>query len=153
MTEKDGTARVRLDRLTDLLIEDALALSDAELLSEASQDLDDADAAAARVRAVVAAATARGGTRSRPNTPRRPDMNESRHRTFPDEDPEYRAARDALLAEEIELRHQAEKVSALRRSLPLGGRFKSLGEGLQGRGSPPLPSAEHNVTPATVSPS
>ena len=43
---------------------------------------------------------------------------------FPNENPDYRAARDALLAEEIDLRHQIEKVSALRRSLPLGGALK-----------------------------
>ncbi len=44
--------------------------------------------------------------------------------TFPNENSDYRAARDALLAEEMELRRQAEKVSALRRALPLGGAVK-----------------------------
>jgi predicted dithiol-disulfide oxidoreductase (DUF899 family) len=44
--------------------------------------------------------------------------------TFPNENPEYRAARDALLGEEIALRRQAEKVTALRRALPLGGALK-----------------------------
>jgi predicted dithiol-disulfide oxidoreductase (DUF899 family) len=39
----------------------------------------------------------------------------------PNESPEYRAARDALLAEEIELRRHAERVAALRRALPPGG--------------------------------
>ena len=40
---------------------------------------------------------------------------------FPNESPEYREARNALLAEEIELRRQIERVAELRRSLPLGG--------------------------------
>jgi len=40
---------------------------------------------------------------------------------FPDESPEYRQARNALLAEEIELRRHIEHVAALRRALPLGG--------------------------------
>ena len=33
--------------------------------------------------------------------------------TFPNENSDYRTARDALFTEEIELRRQAEKVSAL----------------------------------------
>jgi len=40
---------------------------------------------------------------------------------FPNESPEYRKARNALLAEEIELRRKIESVAALRRSLPPGG--------------------------------
>jgi predicted dithiol-disulfide oxidoreductase (DUF899 family) len=40
---------------------------------------------------------------------------------FPDESDEYRAARDALLQEEIELRRRTEAVAEQRRSLPLGG--------------------------------
>ncbi len=40
---------------------------------------------------------------------------------FPNESPEYRAARTALLAEEIELRRHIERVAAQRRALPLGG--------------------------------
>jgi predicted dithiol-disulfide oxidoreductase (DUF899 family) len=40
---------------------------------------------------------------------------------FPNESDEYRAARDALLQEEIELRRQGEAVAEQRRSLPLGG--------------------------------
>jgi predicted dithiol-disulfide oxidoreductase (DUF899 family) len=40
---------------------------------------------------------------------------------FPNESPEYRAARTALLAEEIELRRHIERVAALRRALPPGG--------------------------------
>jgi predicted dithiol-disulfide oxidoreductase (DUF899 family) len=42
---------------------------------------------------------------------------------FPDENPEYRQARNALLAEEIELRRHIERVAALRRALPAGGRI------------------------------
>ena len=40
---------------------------------------------------------------------------------FPNESPEYRRARNTLLAEEIELRRQIERVAALRRALPVGG--------------------------------
>jgi predicted dithiol-disulfide oxidoreductase (DUF899 family) len=40
---------------------------------------------------------------------------------FPNESDGYRAARDALLREEIELRRQIERVAAQRRGLPLGG--------------------------------
>ena len=40
---------------------------------------------------------------------------------MPGESAEYRAARTALLAEEIELRRHMERVAALRRALPLGG--------------------------------
>ena len=43
---------------------------------------------------------------------------------FPNESPEYRAARDALLAEEIELRRHIERVAAQRRTLPPGGEVK-----------------------------
>jgi predicted dithiol-disulfide oxidoreductase (DUF899 family) len=40
---------------------------------------------------------------------------------FPNESAEYRAARNALLVEEIELRRQIERVAAQRRALPAGG--------------------------------
>jgi predicted dithiol-disulfide oxidoreductase (DUF899 family) len=40
---------------------------------------------------------------------------------FPNEDRRYRAARDALLHAEIDLRREVERVAALRRKLPLGG--------------------------------
>jgi predicted dithiol-disulfide oxidoreductase (DUF899 family) len=40
---------------------------------------------------------------------------------IPNESPEYRAARTALLAEEIELRRHIERVAAQRRALPAGG--------------------------------
>jgi predicted dithiol-disulfide oxidoreductase (DUF899 family) len=41
--------------------------------------------------------------------------------TFPNESPEYRAARDRLLEQEIELRRAMEAVTAARRALPAGG--------------------------------
>jgi predicted dithiol-disulfide oxidoreductase (DUF899 family) len=41
---------------------------------------------------------------------------------FPGETPEYRAARDRLLAAERDLRATTEQVAAMRRALPLGGR-------------------------------
>jgi len=40
---------------------------------------------------------------------------------FPNESPEYRQARNALLVEEIDLRRHIERVAALRRALPTGG--------------------------------
>ena len=40
---------------------------------------------------------------------------------FPNESAEYRAARDKLLAEEIELRRHIERVAEQRRALPPGG--------------------------------
>jgi predicted dithiol-disulfide oxidoreductase (DUF899 family) len=40
---------------------------------------------------------------------------------YPNDSPEYRAARTALLAEEIELRRHIERVGAKRRALPPGG--------------------------------
>jgi predicted dithiol-disulfide oxidoreductase (DUF899 family) len=51
---------------------------------------------------------------------------------YPNESAEYRAARTALLAEEIELRRHIERVAEMRRALPPGGevagdyRFESL---------------------------
>ena len=41
--------------------------------------------------------------------------------SFPNETPEYRAARNALLASEIGLRRQMEAVAAQLRALPPGG--------------------------------
>src|SRR5262245_25462683 len=41
--------------------------------------------------------------------------------TFPNENPDYRTARDALLAREVELRRAMEDVAAARRALPMGG--------------------------------
>jgi hypothetical protein len=41
--------------------------------------------------------------------------------TFPGESPEYRAARDRLLEQELELRRSMEAVAAARRQLPPGG--------------------------------
>src|SRR5512140_588836 len=46
--------------------------------------------------------------------------NKTRH---PNESPEYRQAREALLAEEIELRRHIERVARMRRQLPAGGRI------------------------------
>lgn len=44
---------------------------------------------------------------------------------FPDESPEYRAARDPLLAREVELRRLTEEVARERRALPPGGEVKT----------------------------
>jgi predicted dithiol-disulfide oxidoreductase (DUF899 family) len=43
------------------------------------------------------------------------------HVRYPNESPEYRAARNALLDDEMALRAQIESVAAKRRALPLGG--------------------------------
>jgi predicted dithiol-disulfide oxidoreductase (DUF899 family) len=43
---------------------------------------------------------------------------------FPNESAQYRAARTALLAEEIELRRHIERVAAQRRALPAGGEVR-----------------------------
>src|SRR5437868_10693884 len=43
------------------------------------------------------------------------------HLSFPGESPAYRAARNALLDEEMALRRQVERVAAQRRALPEGG--------------------------------
>ena len=52
----------------------------------------------------------------------RPAAELARHdRRLPNESAEWRAARTALLAEEIELRRQIERVAAQRRALPPGG--------------------------------
>ena len=44
---------------------------------------------------------------------------------FPNESAEYRRAREALLAEEIELRRHIERVAEQRRRLPSGGEVTS----------------------------
>lgn len=52
----------------------------------------------------------------------RPAKQLARHRrSYPNESREYGRARASLLAEEIELRRQIERVAAQRRTLPLGG--------------------------------
>jgi predicted dithiol-disulfide oxidoreductase (DUF899 family) len=53
---------------------------------------------------------------------------------FPDESAEYRTARNALLAEEIELRRHIERVAAQRRALPPGGKVPRDFEFVSGRG-------------------
>jgi predicted dithiol-disulfide oxidoreductase (DUF899 family) len=44
--------------------------------------------------------------------------------TFPNETPEYRRARNQLLQAEIKLREEIERVAAMRRAVPLGGKVK-----------------------------
>ena len=57
------------------------------------------------------------------------------HLRFPNESTAYREARNALLAEEMELRRQVERVAAHRRALPKGGEVKEdyVFEGESGR--------------------
>jgi predicted dithiol-disulfide oxidoreductase (DUF899 family) len=52
------------------------------------------------------------------------ELAERGSRPFPNESPEYRQARTKLLAEEIELRRQIQRVAAMRRELPDGGEAK-----------------------------
>jgi predicted dithiol-disulfide oxidoreductase (DUF899 family) len=52
------------------------------------------------------------------------DLARRSHLRFPRESAEYRAARTALLAEEIELRRHIERVAAHRRALPPGGEVR-----------------------------
>src|SRR5258706_5013487 len=56
---------------------------------------------------------------------------------YPNESAEYRRAREALLAEEIELRRHIERVAEQRRRLPPGGEVKQnyVFEGEKGRAS------------------
>src|ERR1700729_2021070 len=56
---------------------------------------------------------------------------------FPNESPEYRRAREALLVEEIELRRHIERVAEQRRALPPGGEVTKnyAFEGERGRAS------------------
>ena len=49
------------------------------------------------------------------------DLAEAASKPYPNDSAEYRLARTALLAQEIELRRQIEQVAAQRRALPLGG--------------------------------
>jgi predicted dithiol-disulfide oxidoreductase (DUF899 family) len=57
------------------------------------------------------------------NTPLKPaaELARNSQMRWPNESPEYRRAREALLAEEIELRRHIERVAEQRRALPLGG--------------------------------
>jgi predicted dithiol-disulfide oxidoreductase (DUF899 family) len=54
---------------------------------------------------------------------------------FPNESAEYRAARTALLAEELELRRHLERVAAQRRALPPGGEVRG-GYSFEGESGP-----------------
>jgi predicted dithiol-disulfide oxidoreductase (DUF899 family) len=58
--------------------------------------------------------------------------------TFPNETKAYRAARDRLLAQEIELRRTMEALAAARRALPLGGEVPQdyVFQGLRPDGAP-----------------
>jgi len=49
-------------------------------------------------------------------------MSDQSEPNFPNETPEYRAARQKLLQRELELRRLTESVAASRRALPLGGK-------------------------------
>ena len=64
---------------------------------------------------------------------------------FPGESAEYRAARDRLLEQEIELRRAMEAVAASRRALPPGGPvpedYVFHGPGTDGAGHHPVPGA------------
>jgi predicted dithiol-disulfide oxidoreductase (DUF899 family) len=59
----------------------------------------------------------------KPDSELRPalEMAQQASRPFPNESPEYRAARTKLLAAEIELRRHVQRVAQMRRALPPGG--------------------------------
>jgi predicted dithiol-disulfide oxidoreductase (DUF899 family) len=59
---------------------------------------------------------------------------------FPNENVEYRTARNALLVEEIELRRHIERVAAQRRALPAGGEIPQDFEFVSEHGVAPLSS-------------
>ena len=59
---------------------------------------------------------------------------------FPNESSEYRSARNALLAEEIELRRHLERVASQRRALPTGGEIPQDFEFFSETGPIPLSS-------------
>src|SRR4051812_34731684 len=61
---------------------------------------------------------------ARPNLPSAAELAARGPVRFPNESPEYRAARTALLAEEIELRRHLERVARQRRDLPPGGEVR-----------------------------
>src|SRR5258708_33331157 len=52
------------------------------------------------------------------------ELGRTRAVRFPNESAEYRSARQAMLAEEIELRRHIERVAAQRRALPPGGEVR-----------------------------
>jgi predicted dithiol-disulfide oxidoreductase (DUF899 family) len=52
------------------------------------------------------------------------DLKTLQHLEFPGEGTAYRTARNRLLAEEMELRRQVERVALLRRAQPRGGEIK-----------------------------
>lgn len=53
------------------------------------------------------------------------ELAQAASKSYPGDSAEYRAARTALLAEEIELRRHIERVAAQCRALPLGGEPKA----------------------------
>jgi predicted dithiol-disulfide oxidoreductase (DUF899 family) len=63
---------------------------------------------------------------------------ETNQARFPAESAEYRAARNALLVEEIELRRHIERVASQRRALPPGGRLAQDFELVSENGPVPL---------------
>src|ERR1700742_2301291 len=81
------------------------------------------------------------------------DIARKNHARQPNESAEYRAARDALLAEEIELRRHIARVAAQRRALPPGGEVKGdyqfRGEASRVKGANPVgfaaPFGDHDT--------
>lgn len=61
MSRNDRKAQEKLYRLTDALVEDVLALSDAEVLAEAGEDHEEVNTVVARVRGVISGAIAKAG--------------------------------------------------------------------------------------------
>jgi len=69
----------------------------------------------------LASRSKENGMASSNNLTPAPELAAKNKAHFPNESPEYRKARNALLAEEIELRRHIERVAAMRRAMPPGG--------------------------------
>lgn len=61
MSRNDRKAQEKLDRLTDALVEDVLALSDAEVLAEAAEDHEEVNTVVAHVRSIISGAITKAG--------------------------------------------------------------------------------------------
>ena len=69
---------------------------------------------------------------------------------YPGDGADYRRARTALLAEEIELRRHIERVAEQRRAMPLGGKIPDLGQRTAGHAAPGPGSARRAGSDAAV---
>src|SRR5262249_19267302 len=85
-----------------------------------------------------------------PMLPTAQQLAEANKPHFPNESPEYRRARSALLIEEIELRRHIERVASHRRALPPGGEIPKDFELVSEKGPVRLSSLFGNKTTLMV---